>query len=88
MKTEGEIITIRGKPYRLLPHDWYIVQALDVAPPTWSFDLVLRLRHAIRESSQHSHGLAVYDFDRPIEFVRAVEGLERAAYNDTLETMK
>jgi hypothetical protein len=78
MPDETETITVRGKPFRVLPHDWYIFAALEAAPATWSYALVMRLRAAIRESAQHSHGLSVDRFTRPIEFVHTIEGRERA----------
>ncbi len=55
-----EVVDVRGTPYRAWGYDWYIRDALALAPAAWSYEEVLRLRNAIRENYQHQLGLDKY----------------------------
>lgn len=81
---DGKIIIIRGKEYRQFDYDWYMDKALELAPKQWDYDLVVRLRNAIRENYQHQHNIPIDHLAkkaRPLKnFIRAIEVIESPEY--------
>ena len=83
---EPTIIEVRGQQYKRNYYDWYIDQALMLAPDHWTYEQVVRLRYAIRENYQHAHNipvvqLGVYGGETALEaFIETIEGLEGCHY--------
>ncbi len=75
---------VRGREYRQFDYDWYMDTALELAPKQWDYDLVLRLRDAIRENYQHAHNIPIDHLAkkaRPLKkFIQAIEFMENPEY--------
>lgn len=82
----SQVILIRGKEYIRHEYDWYIDEALRLAPKQWTYEQIVCLRDAIREIAQHNLSIPVA-FDQGNS--RALENaIRQVILNDPVATIR
>lgn len=80
------MIVVRGKEYNQHPYDWYIVEALRIAPLEWTFEEVVCLRDAIREAYNHGHFISFEPYKDDAEQLRRF--IRNVALTDPVATIR
>ncbi|MCP4612671.1 MAG: hypothetical protein GY845_28560 [Planctomycetes bacterium] len=92
IEEQVEILEVAGQEYRRFSYDWYILDALLLAPPDWNYDEIAHLRHAIRENYQHGHnyevGFLAGNDEGLRAFVEAIEVLEMVPPGERISALK
>ncbi|GIK42389.1 MAG: hypothetical protein BroJett011_62220 [Chloroflexota bacterium] len=82
----AKTILIRGEEYLRLDYDWYIDEALRLAPQHWTYEQIVCLRDLVRENHNHSLGIPLAGYEGKSRCLK--KAIQQAILDDPSATIR